>query len=307
MSFKKIYLVGVLFLIAYMPYAYSCPGGRDRKVVKGAKSAKVISDPLLIHGNQVEKVKLGNSMKEILSLYPTSRIERVLIYDGKGSYEKIEILNHDRSEVLFSVEPDCSSTDSACIVKRISVTSNSYHTIKNIHIGEYYISLIKAGEKFKAPVWFEGNLILRAAETGVNYVLETNLIPKPWYETMDKETLPDSTKIIGILLTGKNLKGISYDEVDSINRRIKADLAIKKAIATKMKLSHLENKRTSHAKLKAESSVQQGLDLPIMTSRVEEKTGIRLLPVSEPETLLIDATPDSIKIKHAVDSVQKSN
>lgn len=213
-------------------------------------------DIYLVHGNSVEKVMLGKSMKEVYKLYPPKRIERVLIYDGKGSYEKIEILNRDRSEVLFFIEPDCSSQDSACIIKRINITSSTYHTKKNLRVGKYFVDLVKSGEKTTELAWFEGNLILRSKEAGLSYVLQTVNIPKPWYTTMNNETLPDSTKIIGMMITGKDLRGVSYQEVDSLNRKFQAELAVKKlSLAAKL----LVNKqKVSAVKLAGNTKAKKG-------------------------------------------------
>jgi len=191
------------------------------------KSA-VLPDLFLVNGNSVEKVILGKSIKDVYTLYPAKRIERVLIYDAKGSYEKIEILSRDRSEVLFFIEPDCSSQDSACIIKRINITSSTYHTKKNLRVGKYYVDLLKSHEKINELTWFEGNLIIRGNEAGLSYVMQTVNIPKPWYSTMDQNTLPDSTKIIGIMITGKDLKGVSYQEIDSLNKKFLANIALKK-------------------------------------------------------------------------------
>lgn len=222
----------VLWAAATADAQFSDPGkSRTRVSSVGRELSKPgeATDLLLVHGNSVEKVMLGKSMKEVYSLYPAKRIERVLIYDAKGSYEKIEILSRDRAEVLFFIEPDCSSADSACIIKRINITSSLYHTRKNVRVGKYYVDLVRSGEKVKEITWFEGNLVVRGKDAGVSYVLLTNSIPKPWYHTMDQETLPDSTKIIGMMITGKELKGMSFQEVDSTNKKNQADLAIHKA------------------------------------------------------------------------------
>ncbi len=222
----------VLWAAATADAQFSDPGkSRTRVSAVSRELSKPgeATDLLLVHGNSVEKVMLGKSMKEVYSLYPAKRIERVLIYDAKGSYEKIEILSRDRAEVLFFIEPDCSSADSACIIKRINITSSLYHTRKNVRVGKYYVDLVRSGEKVKEITWFEGNLVVRGKDAGVSYVLLTNSIPKPWYHTMDQETLPDSTKIIGMMITGKELKGMSFQEVDSTNKKNQADLAIHKA------------------------------------------------------------------------------
>lgn len=222
----------VLWAAATADAQFSDPGKSRTRVSSVSRELSKpgeATDLLLVHGNSVEKVMLGKSMKEVYSLYPAKRIERVLIYDAKGSYEKIEILSRDRAEVLFFIEPDCSSADSACIIKRINITSSLYHTRKNVRVGKYYVDLVRSGEKVKEITWFEGNLVVRGKDAGVSYVLLTNSIPKPWYHTMDQETLPDSTKIIGMMITGKELKGMSFQEVDSTNKKNQADLAIHKA------------------------------------------------------------------------------
>lgn len=225
-----------------------CCGLRLSAIVNGKPG--ISPDLLLINGNSVEKVMLGKSMKEVYTFYPAKRIERVLIYDARGSYEKIEILSRDRSEVLFFIEPDCSSHDSACIIKRINITSATYHTKKNLRVGKYYVDIVKSGDKIKEVAWFEGNLIIRGRETGLSYVMQTASIPKPWYATMDQNTLPDSTKIIGMMISGKDLKGVSYLEVDSLNKKFLVSMALKKLnsaakiIAVKKTKKGLKKKET---------------------------------------------------------------
>lgn len=253
-SIKVIFctLMGLMALPGFLPAAVmlQLPGKPGQHGRTGDSP-----DMLLVHGNSVEKIKLGRSMKEVYAMYPAKRIERVLIYDEKGSYEKIEILNKDRSEVLFFIEPDCNSVDSSCIIRRINITSNIYHTRSNLRVGKYYVDLVKTGEKFIDIAWFEGNLVIRAKETGLSYVLQTNSIPKPWYVSMDRETLPDSTKIIGMMVTGKNLKGMSYLEVDSLNKKIQADQVVHNADLALYKTDQAAKKKDFLAARKALAAV----------------------------------------------------
>ncbi len=197
--------------------------GPDQSVSKKKSPSKKAADPTLVHGDRVENVILGKPVKEILSMYPAARIQKVLVYDAKGSYEKLEIMTPDHSSVLFFVEPDCNA-DSGCVIRRINVTNNLYHSRKNLRVGKFYVDLVRSGESLKEVNWFEGNLIAQSAETGLNYVLQTNFIPRPWYTDMNKDMLPDSTRIIGMMISGNNLRGVSWHAADSINK----SMALKK-------------------------------------------------------------------------------
>lgn len=241
------FILFILFTIGYtIPVKCSerfpGPVQSNEKKKTGPKKP---TDPTLLHGDRIENVVLGKPVKGILSMYPATRIQKVLVYDAKGSYEKLEIMSADRSSVLFFVEPDCNA-DSGCVIRRINVTSNQYHSRKNLRVGKFYVDLVRSGDLVKEISWFEGNLIAQGSEKGLNYVLQTNFIPRPWYTDMNKETLPDSTRIIGMMLSGNDLKGMSWHEADSINKTVAL-----KALKPKALLS-------THPAVKKRLSIKKG-------------------------------------------------
>jgi len=196
---------------------YHIVGGRIITPVK--KGGPENAEGSLLHDNRLDKIYLGTSIKELLGLYPSNRIQRVLIYDAHRSYQKFEVLNKERTEVLFTIDPACSPNDSLCVVRRIIVKSSNFRTPSNLRVGKYYIDLVHSASKVSEVVWYEGNLVARVKKSGISYVLKTNSIPRPWYDTMDKEIIPDSTRIIGIMITGKTLDGVSYQRADSLMKK----------------------------------------------------------------------------------------
>ena len=310
-SFTLIIFMAMLTISAFPQFCSAkCCDLHSTAIMNGKPG--ISPDLLLVNGNSVEKVILGKSMKEVYSLYPAKRIERVLIYDAKGSYEKIEILSRDMSEVLFFIEPDCSSQDSACIIKRINITSATYHTKKNLRVGKYFVDLVKSGDKINEITWFEGNLIIRGREAGLSYVMQTVSIPKPWYATMDQNTLPDSTKIIGMMITGKDLKGVSYLEVDSLNKKFLANIALKKLntagkiIAVKKLKKGLKKKETSPlatdrqvSNAEVQSTTSASISQPAI-QQTPAKTREQIVTEKD-KSILIESGSDTLKTKKIPD------
>ncbi len=237
MNWKKFLflplIISVLFSNNLFSKQKSLP--KPRKVNK--IHHKVPRNSLKITYNKIDNIVLGSSMKEIFWHYPKARIQKVLTYDSQGGYTQYEILSPDLKEVLFSIEPSCRDEDSLCIMKRINVKSKIFHTAKNIRIGMNIKNILNSKQEIKRIGWFEGNLVAKISEDQINCVLQTESIPKEWYCDMKVKSLPDSTQIIGFMLSGKDLNGFTFKDYDSVflNRSLKM-------YATKNSKNHLKNK-----------------------------------------------------------------
>jgi len=173
-------------------------------------------DPYLIKSNQVGKLVLGGYLKEIFWNYPENRIGKVFIHDGSNIYSQYEILSSDLKEVLFTVEPDCRSGDSLCIIKRIEVYAQNFHTAENTRVGMLYQDIINSGQVIESIRWYRGSLIARTRGNSMNYILGTSGIPKSWFTNMDPHMVPFSTPIISIVLTGQDFEGFTFRRYDSL-------------------------------------------------------------------------------------------
>ncbi len=235
---------------------YHIVGGRVLTPVK--KGGTESAEGSVLHDNRLDRIYLGTSIKELFGLYPSNRIQRVLVYDAHRSYQKFEVLNKERTQVLFTIDPACSLNDSACVVRRIIVKSSSYRTPSNLRVGKYYIDLMHSASKVSEVVWYEGNLVARAKKSGISYVLQTNSIPRLWYDTMDKEIIPDSTRIIGIMITGKSLDGVSYQLADSLMKK-KLIAVLSKIKKAKSKVTAIKTRIDSSARTENPASPDAGV------------------------------------------------
>ncbi len=174
-----------------------------------------LRDAFKIGSNQIDRLFLGKTLEEVYSRYGKSRIQRVMVFDANSSYDRYDILSMDQKTILYSIIPDCREIDSLCIIKRFIIRNKDFHTSRNLRVGLTYRDLLNTKQEINYLGWFEDNLVGRTATDSINYIFDTESIPKDKFGNLDKCTLPENTKISGIILSGKDLNGYNLNMYDS--------------------------------------------------------------------------------------------
>lgn len=237
-----------LFVLLFLFGSFSSLFAKNHSYPHFSKSTHKPKSPnWTLNKNKVDVLVLGASIKEIYWNYAPERIQKVLTFDGNGRYIHYEVLSQNLKEVLFTVVPDCRDGDSLCIIKRIIVQSKQYQTPRHLRVGMNYKDINKSKQRLDFLGWFEGNLVIRTVNDQINYVLNTEGIPKNWYATMEPDSLPKNTVIMNLVISGKDMEGFTMAEFDSLqlkkifkplHTRKPKDLAAVKKIDSSQYLVH---------------------------------------------------------------------
>ncbi len=149
--------------------------------------------------SSVGDLQVGSSIDVVNSLFEKRRIYKVMVFDQRGRYDRVEIAAENGHTDYLILVPDCSSQP--CKIKEIMVKSPRFSTARNFRVGNT-LSQLMSLHNVGFLRWLDGNLVVESESDKLIFVLETRGIPKRWFNEMNINTLSGNTKIISIIVKG---------------------------------------------------------------------------------------------------------
>lgn len=176
----------------------------------------VVTRKFLLSKQKAGHVKIGMSIDDLYRKYDRKSTKLVDLYTEGTFSPALEIyLNKEEDEEKYSfiteigwsplhtskIEKSISVARyrTGFVVTRIQVYDENFKTEKGVGVGS---TLGELWKHYKVD-WLdfgEGGLIARSDELMMSFVLFLVDIPEEWYMTRDMELIPDSTKIVSILI-----------------------------------------------------------------------------------------------------------
>lgn len=147
----------------------------------------------------VGDLQVGSSMDVVNTLFEKRRIYKVMVFDQKGRYDRVEITAENGNSDYLILVPDCNSQP--CKIKEIMVKSPRFATARNFRVGNTLSELMSL-HNVGSLRWLDGNLVVESESEKLVFVLETRGIPKRWFNEMNINTLSGGTRIISIIVKG---------------------------------------------------------------------------------------------------------
>lgn len=162
-----------------------------------AKEESEVLQKFRLVPSQAGLARIGMTVDELNASVPAAMlVEKEVNREGQ-LYTVYEILNDTYSqETGLVAEPLC---DPECRIYRIEVRDRKYQTEEGIGIGSTYGQVRQT-----LPIAYasaaEGNLVAVSEEAGMSFLLDQTAFSGEELRNIQKENIPDSTLVTGILL-----------------------------------------------------------------------------------------------------------
>jgi len=155
-------------------------------------------DDFLLSASKAGRVEIGMTIDHVYAVHPRNQTRLTdLALEGFFS-PALEIMDSGRSGSAPSLTLEIGWNQN-WVVSRIMVHDQRYKTDSGIGVGsllgdvrrKYNVDWIDLGE---------GHLVASVDSIGMGFLLDSQIISESWYQKRDKNLIPDSEKVIGVLI-----------------------------------------------------------------------------------------------------------
>ncbi|GAL85290.1 MscS Mechanosensitive ion channel [Sporocytophaga myxococcoides] len=202
MSFSSSYIHQRIALLVVVSYLFSCES--SKKTSTGSETTNYnekgnieVPDEYAISKERVGNLTIDMPIGNIFSYYDKSQVKKSAFTSEGQKFEAYFIKTSRDTSRYLRIDPIC--TDS-CKIWRIKVYDKRYKTRSGLGIGS------KVGEiKSYHYIDWAGNTedgpAFGLERLGITFLIDSTSLPATARKNIDVETLSDSAKVAGILIT----------------------------------------------------------------------------------------------------------
>ncbi|MCK4233308.1 hypothetical protein KAX75_02700 [candidate division WOR-3 bacterium] len=159
----------------------------------------------LLSKNKAGRIEIGMTIDNLYSKYNKKLTKLVDLYlEGMFSpaleiYLSKEEGEENKPSLVAEIGFNSQSSKNEFIVSRINVYDNAFKTEKGVGVGST-LGELRNAHQVNWIEFGESGLIARVNELEMSFVLFLINIPEQWYLTRDMELIPDSVKILSVLM-----------------------------------------------------------------------------------------------------------
>jgi len=168
-------------------------------VLLGAEEKPKDSNDFLLSKYKAWSIEIGMTIDALYTKYARESTNLVDLYLEGTFSPAVEIYlsgKEKKNRPSVVAEIGCQN---GFVVWRINVYDKRFRTDKGIGVGST-LGDIRKSYKVDWIAFGEGLLFARVEEIGMSFALDIVKVPPKWYETRDQNLIPDSAKVVSVLI-----------------------------------------------------------------------------------------------------------